>query len=129
MSVKVEVTPEAQAQVRRLIQDQPAGTAVRLFLAEGGGCGCGEAGCGGGAGRTTFGLAFDQPGPKDSVIPVDGFSVLVDQTVASGVDGARIDFVQTLEATGFTVKVPGQAPSTPVGSGCGCGSGGSGGCC
>jgi iron-sulfur cluster assembly protein len=127
MSVKVEVTPEAQAQVRRLISSQPKGTGVRLFLEAAGGCGCGEAGCGSGA-ETAFGLSFDQPKSHDSVIPVDGFSLLVDPSSAPALDGTRIDFVQTLEASGFTVTRAGEKSPPPVGSGCGCGAG-SGGCC
>ncbi|HTT25428.1 MAG TPA: iron-sulfur cluster assembly accessory protein [Thermoplasmata archaeon] len=128
MSVKVEVTPEALTQVRELIQHQAAGTSIRLFVQAGGG-GCGD-GCGCGASSgPAFGLAFDRARPGDEVIPVDGFSLLVDSTSASSVDGARIDFVRELDRSGFRV-IPANAPAeteAPQGSGgCGCGSGG---CC
>ncbi len=48
MSVEIEVTKEAQSQVRELIKGQKPGTAVRVFLQAGGGggCGSGAGGCG-----------------------------------------------------------------------------------
>ena len=45
-NIKLEVTKEAQDQVRELIRSQKPGTAVRVYLqASGGGCGTGG-GCG-----------------------------------------------------------------------------------
>jgi iron-sulfur cluster assembly accessory protein len=128
MSVKVEVTPEALSEVRELIQQQAAGTAIRLFVQSGGG-GCGE-GCGCGASSgPSFGMAFDRARPGDEVIAVDGLSLLVDSMSAASVDGARIDFVRELDRSGFRV-IPAHTPA-PVEApkaegGCGCGSGG---CC
>ena len=74
MSTKIEVTQEAQAQVRELIKAQKPGTAVRVFVqAGGGGGGCGSGGCGSGGcgsggggcgcgsgGGVSFGMAFDK---------------------------------------------------------------------
>jgi iron-sulfur cluster assembly accessory protein len=126
MTVKVEVSPEALTQVRELIQQQAPGTAVRLYARAGGG-GCGE-GCGCGASSgSTYGLAFDRARPGDQVIPIDGFSLLVDATSAPSVDGARIDFVRELNRSGFRVVPQHGADAPPAsGGGCGCGSGG---CC
>lgn len=143
-SIKVEVSKEAQDQVRELIRSQQPGTAVRVYLeAEGGGggCGCGSGGggcgCGsggGGHGGPRFGMAFDQPRSGDRVIKVDGFSLVVDDLSAELLDGANIDFVQSLDVTGFKISAPRlkEAPS-PSSSheeaeagGCGCGSGGCG---
>jgi Fe-S cluster assembly iron-binding protein IscA len=129
MAVNVEVSKEAIAEVRQLISGKPAGTEVRLFLAPGeaaGGCGDAGCDCGEGASTATFGLAFDTRKPQDMVIPVDGFSLLVDETAAPEVDGARIEFVRTLDASGFTVTLPGKSTPPPIGSGCGCGGAGCG---
>ena len=138
MTVKLEVTKEAQDQVRSLMQGQKPGTAVRIFVqagGSGGGCGSGGCGCGGGGGAS-FGLAFDRPRNGDEVVQVDGFSVIVDPMSQDAVNGAKIDFVQSLDATGFTVTSPTmpEATKAPGGEagGCGCGSGGcgsGGGCC
>ena len=40
-SIKLEVSKEAQDQVKGLIKSQKAGTAVRVFVQSGGGGGCG----------------------------------------------------------------------------------------
>ena len=145
MTVKIEVTKEAQVQVRELIKAQKPGTAVRVFLQAGGGGGCGsgcgsggcgsEGGCGcgsGGGSHVTFGMAFDKARNGDEVVPIDGFSVVVDSMTASELDGAKIDFVQGLDQSGFQILPPMKASSEgahgqeAAGGGCGCGSGG---CC
>jgi iron-sulfur cluster assembly accessory protein len=129
MNVKVELSTEALSQVRELIQQQAPGTAVRLFVQAGGG-GCGD-GCGCGASSgPSYGLAFDRARPGDEVIPVDGFSLIVDAASAPNVDGARIDFVRELDRSGFRV-IPANAPhdEEPAHAGGGCGCGGGGGCC
>lgn len=133
-TVQVEVSKEAQDQVRDLMKGQKPGTAVRVYLQSGGGgggCGCGSGGggCGsGGGGGPAFGMAFDRPRNGDQVIPVDGFQIVVDEMSADLVNGARIDFVQELSASGFKITSP-NAPASPAsseGGGCGCGSGGGG---
>ena len=140
MSIAIEVTKEAQSQVRELIKGQKPGMAVRVFLQQGGGGGCGSGGgCGGGcscgsegggAKSVSFGMAFDKPRNGDEVVQIDGFSVVVDSLTASEVDGAKIDFVQRLDASGFQIVSPKtahqEAPGESAGGGCGCGSGG---CC
>ena len=137
MNVKVEVTKAAQDQVRQLMQGQKPGTAVRVFVqagAAGGGgcCGGGESGgCGCGSASTAFGLAFDRARNGDEVVPVDGFSVVVDSMSAEFVNGAKIDFVEGLDASGFTIisaNAPAPKPGEGAGGGCGCGSGGCGSC-
>ena len=134
--IELEVTKEAQDQVRDLIKAQKPGTAVRVYLQSGGGggCGCGSGGggcgCGSaGGGGPSFGMAFDKPRNGDQVIQVDGFSIVVDDLSAEMLNGAKIDFVQDLNASGFKIT----APNLPVGpeggaqgGGCGCGSGGCG---
>jgi Fe-S cluster assembly iron-binding protein IscA len=135
MSMNIEVTKEAQSQVKELIRAQKPGTAVRVFLQAGGGggggCGCGSGGggCGGGgeAPGLSFGMAFDRPRNGDEVVPVDGFNVVADSLTAEQLDGAKIDFVSELSESGFRI-VPKDMPDAPPrsGGGCGCGAGG---CC
>jgi len=144
MQLKLEVTKEAQTQVRELIKSQKPGTAVRVFAQAGGGgggggccggggaggCGCGE---GGSSSGPSFGLAFDRPRNGDVVVPIDGFQVVVDPSSASSLEGAKIDFVQELDTSGFTIvpanaPAPAQAPPAEGAGGCGCGAGGCGSC-
>ncbi|MCI4358628.1 MAG: hypothetical protein L3J99_06335 [Thermoplasmata archaeon] len=141
MTLQVEVSTEAKDQVRRLIGAQKPGTAVRVFLQSGGGggggCGCGSGGGGGGgycgegeASGPSFGMAFDRPRNGDEVVKVDGFNVIADSTTSQMLEGAKIDFVQDLNESGFRI-IPKDGP-TPLPSlksgegGCGCGSGGCG---
>jgi len=133
--IHLDVTPEAKEQVRELIKSQKPGTAVRVYLQAGGGGGCGSGcgseggGCGcGGGGGPAFGMAFDRPRNGDQVIPVDGFSIVVDDMSAGLLQGATIDYVQDLNVSGFKITAP-SVPAAPTGSeggGCGCGSGGCG---
>jgi Fe-S cluster assembly iron-binding protein IscA len=135
-SIKLEVTREAQDQVRDLMKGQVPGTAVRVYLQSGGGgggCGCGSGGggggCGSGGGGPSFGMAFDKPRNGDQVVQVDGFSIVVDDLSAEMLNGARIDFVQDLNATGFKIDAPKLSAPGSGGSeagGCGCGAGGCG---
>ncbi|MCL4309075.1 MAG: hypothetical protein M1126_06965 [Candidatus Thermoplasmatota archaeon] len=135
MSLQVDVTKEARAQVRELIQSQTPGTGVRVYLEEsGGGCGCGSGGggcgCGSGSGPR-FGMAFDRQRPGDQVVKVDGFSLLVDDLSAELLEGGSIDFMEGLDATGFKIHAPKlstlRAPAPDEGAdGCGCGADGCG---
>jgi Fe-S cluster assembly iron-binding protein IscA len=138
-TIKLEVTKEAQDQVRDLIKSQKSGTAVRVFVqsgggggcgsgcgsgAEGGGCGCGSGGSGGGP---AFAMAFDQVRNGDQVISVDGFKIVVDDLSAELLNGARIDYVTELNASGFKITaLNSPAPGPSAAGGCGCGSGGCG---
>ena len=136
--IKLEVTQEAQDQVRDLIKSQKPGMAVLVYLQSGGGggcgsgCSCGSGGCGsGGGGGPSFGMAFDKPRNGDQVVQIDGFSIVVDDLSAELLNGARIDYVQDLNVSGFKITAP-NAPASPghehgaEGGGCGCGSGGCG---
>jgi iron-sulfur cluster assembly accessory protein len=130
-TVQVEVRPAALEQVRRLIQGQKSEIGVRIY-AQSGGKGC----CGGGSSSVQFGMAFAKPRPDDEIIRVDGFSVIVDPGSVVMVNGAVIDYVETLSESGFKITNPtlpepdegGQAggcgscgSSSSNGGGCGCG--------
>jgi Fe-S cluster assembly iron-binding protein IscA len=142
--ITLEVTKEARDQVQDLIKSQKPGIAVRVYLqsaGSGGGCGsgcsCGSGeggGCGSGGGHgggPSFGMAFDKPRNGDQVVQVDGFSIVVDDLSAELLNGARIDWVQDLNVSGFKITPPnaptdsGSEPEAGAG-GCGCGSGGCG---
>ncbi len=129
--VSVEVRPEAIEQVRRLIVGQKPEVGVRVYAQSGGG-GC----CGGGGGAVQFGMAFAKPRPDDTVLKVDGFNVIVDPSSVPFVDGAVVDYVETLQESGFKITNPtlpqpdegGMAggcsscgSSSERGGGCGCG--------
>jgi iron-sulfur cluster assembly accessory protein len=127
--ITLNVTKEAQDQVRDLIKSQKPGTVVRVYVQSGGGGGCGSGGCGcGGSGGSTFGMAFDRPRTGDKVVPVDSFSIVVDDLSAGLLEGATIDYVQELNVSGFKITSPNAPSGGPesAGGGCGCGSAGCG---
>lgn len=132
-SVQVEMRPAAVEQVRRLIVGQKSEMAVRVYAQPGGG-GC----CGGGGGAVQFGMAFAKPRSDDEVVKVDGFNLIVDPNSIPFVNGAVIDYVETLDESGFKITNPtlpepdeaGRAGgcsscgnSASAGGGCGCGCG------
>lgn len=131
MTVHVEVRPAAAEQVKRLLSAQSSPLGVRLY-AQPGGAGC----CGGGSGAVNFGMAFAKPRPDDEVLRVDGFELLVDPSSLTLCDGAVVDYVETLEESGFRVTNPSLPEpdaagmtggctscgnSSSAGGGCGCG--------
>jgi len=82
---------------------------LRLFV-EGGGCG-----------GPSFGIVFDKAADDDVHFDCEGVHILVDPLSLPHVAGAHVDFVETLEVTGFKVT----APNAQSG-GCGSSSGGCG---
>ena len=102
----VEVTPVASAKMHEIIeQEQMTGKGVRIYV-EGGGCS-----------GFQYGFAFDNPGDADFRIPMqEGFDVLVDSFSMNYLRSAMVDFVDTIEGSGFKISNP-NATGT-----CGCGS-------
>ncbi len=100
------LTPKAVAKVKEIMaqQDpQPAGLRVGVV--------------GGGCSGFSYSMAFENAaGMMDKVIEVDGLKVFVDATSAMYLQGATVDYVETLEGAGFKFENPN------VKSTCGCGS-------
>ena len=72
---------------------------------------------GGGCSGFSYSMSFEaNPGMLDKTYNSDGFKVFVDQASLLYLDGVEVDFVDTLEGSGFKFNNP-QVKST-----CGCGS-------
>ena len=72
---------------------------------------------GGGCSGFSYSMAFENnPGLLDKSYEFEGLRVFVDQASMLYLDGARVDYVETLEGSGFKFDNP-QVKST-----CGCGS-------
>ncbi|MDR2380052.1 MAG: iron-sulfur cluster assembly accessory protein [Bifidobacteriaceae bacterium] len=101
----VALTPAAAAKVKELLgrEDNPA---LKLRLAvEAGGC----------AGMM-YDLGFDDASLEgDTVVEFDGVPLVVDQLSAPLVNGAVIDFEDTISAQGFSIDNPNAR------QGCACG--------
>ena len=118
--VEVQLRPAAVEQVRTLIRSQKPEVGVRVYAMPGGG-GCG---CGGGS-HIQFGMAFAKPRADDAVVKVDGFSLFVDPGSVKYVDGAVIDYVESLNESGFKITNPTLPEPDEAGLSGGCGSCGS----
>lgn len=99
----VHLTPAAAKRVDAIASKQRAEPVLRLSV-EGGGC----------AGfQYRFGL--DDAADDDLVSETDGVKLIIDPVSLALVDGAEVDFVETLGGASFQVRNPNAA------SGCGCG--------
>lgn len=102
----LSVTPSATVMIRSLLeQRQIPGYALRVFVS------------GGGCSGLQYGMAFEEsPRDFDAVVePGDGVRLIVDPTSLMYLEGATIDFVDSLMGGGFRIENPNAVSS------CGCG--------
>ena len=101
----IEVTENAIKKVRQMVEAETAdGKHLRIYV-EGGGCS-----------GLQYGLKFDDTiHEDDEAIDCGSFQVLVDRMSMPFLEGARVDYLDTLMESGFKIQNP-QAKST-----CGCG--------
>ncbi|MFP4322098.1 MAG: HesB/IscA family protein [Anaerolineales bacterium] len=101
------VTPVAAEKIQEIMHQRELGAdhALRVFVA------------GGGCSGLQYGMAFENNiGDYDTLIDADnGVRLVVDATSMMYIDGATIDFVESLMGGGFRIDNP-QAVSS-----CGCG--------
>ena len=102
----VDVTDVASSKMFEILeQEKMGGKGVRIYV-EGGGCS-----------GFQYGFAFDDPRDTDFRLPMrEGFDVLVDTFSMNYLKGAKVDFIDSIEGSGFKISNP-NATGT-----CGCGS-------
>ena len=102
----VQLTETAVSKVKEILETQepkPAGLRISVV--------------GGGCSGFSYSMAFEnQPSMLDKTYTYDGLKVFVDQASLLYLDGANVDYVETLEGSGFKFENPN------VKSTCGCGS-------
>jgi iron-sulfur cluster assembly protein len=102
----VQLTETAVSKVREILEAQdpkPAGLRISVV--------------GGGCSGFSYSMAFENtPGMLDKTYSFDGLKVFIDQASLLYLDGAEVDYVETLEGSGFKFGNPN------VKSTCGCGS-------
>ncbi len=101
----LSVTPAAVATIRMLLQQrQIPSHALRVFVS------------GGGCSGLQYGMAFEEAArDNDEIVEVDGVRLLVDSISVMYLQGATIDFVDSLMGGGFRIDNPNAVSS------CGCG--------
>jgi iron-sulfur cluster assembly accessory protein len=102
----VNLTPTAVTKVKEIMgQQNPVPAGLRIGVV------------GGGCSGFSYSMSFENaPGVMDKVYTFDDLKVYVDATSAMYLNGCVVDFVETLEASGFKFENPN------VKSTCGCGS-------
>ena len=102
----VTVTETAAETIKNLLAQREIPNHVLRVFVSGGGCS-----------GMQYGMAFEaEPGESDIVVQVDnGTRLVIDPTSVMYIEGATIDFVDSLMGGGFRIDNP-QAVST-----CGCG--------
>ncbi|MGQ9632945.1 MAG: HesB/IscA family protein [Bryobacteraceae bacterium] len=102
----IQVTETAINKVKEILEMQdpkPAGLRIAVV--------------GGGCSGFNYSMAFENsPGLLDKVYDFDGLKVYIDQASMLYLDGASVDYVETLEGAGFKFTNPN------VKNTCGCGS-------
>jgi len=101
----IQLSERAVSKVKELLTtDNKTGYGLRVAV-QGGGCS-----------GFQYGLTFDnQQKPNDNVIEFDGLKVYVDAMSGMYLDGVRIDYIESLEGSGFKIENPNATGS------CGCG--------
>lgn len=103
----VHVTPVAAAEVKRFMDAEgvPADVGGLRVSVQPGGCS-----------GFKYGLLIeDQPAEDDIIVPQDGFRIFVDPFSAQYINNVTIDYVSSMQGSGFTFKNPNAT------GGCGCG--------
>ena len=104
VAVMITLTENAAKQIGALQKEQNAtGKPLRVYV-EAGGCSGME-----------YGMAFDERKADDEVVNQDGVSVVIDPMSANFLKGSVIDYVDSLQGSGFKINNPN------VHSSCGCG--------
>ncbi len=102
----IQLTERAVGKVQEILtaqEPQPSGLRISVV--------------GGGCSGFSYSMAFEQqPGMLDKTYDFSGLKVFVDQASMLYLDGAEVDYVETLEGSGFKFNNPN------VKSTCGCGS-------
>jgi iron-sulfur cluster assembly accessory protein len=100
----VSLTPAAAAKVKSLMEQESDVSVLRVAI-EGGGCS-----------GFQYGLGFDRGAAEgDTEYEVEGVRVVVDPFSAPYLRGATVDYLETIQESGFKIDNPNAVSS------CGCG--------
>src|SRR3954449_7794924 len=100
----VSLTPAAAAKISALMAEETDVSVLRVAI-EGGGCS-----------GFQYGLGFDRGAQEgDHEFECEGVTVVVDPFSAPYLMGARVDYLETIQESGFKIENPNAAAS------CGCG--------
>ena len=101
----ITITAQAEQKIRELMQEDKGAVGLRVYV-KGGGCH-----------GYQYGMAFESKmGDDDTVIEKGDVKVIMDAQSVPLLNGTEVDYVDSVQGSGFALKNP-QAKTT-----CGCGS-------
>ena len=102
----VTMAPGAIAKIKELIaEENNPNLKLRMFVS------------GGGCSGMQYGFTFEEQGQEDDfVLEFEGIHLLIDSMSSQYLQGAEVDFTESLQGSSFSIKNP-NAQTT-----CGCGS-------
>ncbi|MBM3302585.1 MAG: iron-sulfur cluster insertion protein ErpA [Deltaproteobacteria bacterium] len=101
----ITITPTAEQKIRELMKEEQDVVGLRIYV-RGGGCH-----------GYQYGMSFESKmAEDDTVIEKGDVKVIMDSQSAPLLQGTEVDYVDSLQGSGFAIKNP-QAKTT-----CGCGS-------
>jgi len=96
----VTITSMAEQKIKELMQEEKDTVGLRIYV-RGGGCH-----------GYQYGMAFETKiGEDDTILEKDGVKVIMDSQSAPLLGGAEVDYVDSLQGSGFAIKNP-QAKTT-----------------
>jgi iron-sulfur cluster insertion protein len=102
----IKLTPSAVKKIKEIMQTLSDATCALRIGVQGGGCS-----------GFSYSMQWEnEKGPMDKEFAFDGLRVFVDPVSIMYLDGCEVDYLETLEASGFKFNNPN------VKSTCGCGS-------
>ena len=102
--ILISLTPIAAAKIRDLLAEETDESLVLRVAIQGGGCS-----------GFQYGLGFDNVADGDVELELEGVAVVVDPHSAPYLRGTTIDFLNTIQESGFKIDNPNAVSS------CGCG--------
>ena len=102
----VKMAPGAIAKIKELIaEENNPNLKLRMFVS------------GGGCSGMQYGFTFEEQGQEDDfVLEFDGIHLLIDSMSSQYLQGAEVDYTESLQGSQFSIKNPNAQTS------CGCGS-------
>jgi iron-sulfur cluster assembly accessory protein len=104
------ISPLAREKLQQVMETEKAsGAFLKLDVFQGGGCAC--------SGGYRYSLSLEEKaGERDLVEEIDGMKVMVDREAEGILRGAKIDYTESLQRTGFKIENPNVHAEA-----CGCG--------
>lgn len=106
----VRITPIAQEKLNEVLASENAkGAFLKIEVYQGGGCAC--------SGGFRYAMSLEEtPGQADLVEEISGLKVMVQKENADLIRGSKIDYLESLQRTGFKIENPNVHTEA-----CGCG--------